>query len=48
MLLDLGLRFLEEDEAGFIIQQGGWVSFKYVVQKSYQMPVLLFHGYGTA
>ncbi|XP_074534553.1 bcl-2-like protein 13 [Halichoeres trimaculatus] len=23
-LLDLGVRFLEEDEAGFIIQQGGW------------------------
>ncbi|XP_034542435.1 bcl-2-like protein 13 isoform X2 [Notolabrus celidotus] len=23
-LLDLGVRFLEEDEAGFIMQQGGW------------------------
>lgn len=23
-LLDFGVRFLEEDEAGFIIQQGGW------------------------
>lgn len=27
-LLHLGVRFLEEDEAGYIIQQGGWVSFK--------------------
>lgn len=27
-LLDLGVRFLEEDEAGFIIQQGGWVSLQ--------------------
>lgn len=26
-LLHLGVRFLEEDEAGYIIQQGGWVSF---------------------
>lgn len=25
-LLNLGLRYLEEDEAGYIIQQGGWVS----------------------
>lgn len=26
-LLNVGLRFLEEDEAHYIIQQGGWVSF---------------------
>lgn len=26
-LLDLGLRFLEENEADYITQLGGWVSF---------------------
>lgn len=40
-LLGLGLRFLEEDEAVFIIQQGGWVSLKSVVEKSYQMSILI-------
>lgn len=34
-LLHLGVRFLEEDEAGYIIQQGGWVSFKHVIEENH-------------
>lgn len=34
-LLHLGVRFLEEDEAGYIIQQGGWVSFKRVTEENH-------------
>lgn len=32
-LLNLGMRFLEEEEAAYIIQQGGWVRF-FVFQRT--------------
>lgn len=45
-LLHLGVRFLEEDEAGYIIQQGGWVSFKHAVEENAYTSI--FHCYTTA
>lgn len=36
-LIHLGVRFLEEDEAAYIIQQGGWVSFKRVIVENHHI-----------
>lgn len=36
-LVHLGVRFLEEDASGYIIQQGGWVSFKHAMEEAHHM-----------
>lgn len=36
-LVHLGVRFLEEDASGYIIQQGGWVSFKHAMEEDHHM-----------
>lgn len=42
-LLHLGVHYLEEDEAGFILQQGGWVSAFHTCSRGGLMYCILTH-----